>query len=160
MVGDFAVGKTSLVARYVHSSFDQSYLTTVGVKVDTKLLTLPSGDELKMVLWDIAGKSAFARIDHNYLRDAAAYLLVADGSRAETLGSALGLQQEVETQLGQVPFGLVLNKSDLDDRWSLDAGLLSGLAARGWSVSHTSALNGAGVEETFAQLGRRLSLTL
>ena len=113
MVGDFAVGKTSLVARYVHSRFSDAYLTTVGVKIDTRTLTVPSGEEIKLVLWDIAGKSELAGIDTNYLRDASAYLLVADTTRAETLDSVFKLQQQVERQLGAKPFSLLLNKSDL-----------------------------------------------
>ena len=81
MIGDFAVGKTSLVARFVHQGFGEQYLRTVGVKIDTRQITLPSGDDLKLVLWDIAGKSAFAPIDSSYLRDAAVYLLVAVGGK-------------------------------------------------------------------------------
>jgi len=156
MIGDFAVGKTSLVSRFVHSTFDERYLTTVGVKIDTKQITLPSGDDIKLVLWDIAGKSAFTRIDSSYLRDASAYLLVADGTRPATLDNAIELQATVEEQLGTRPFGMLLNKSDLDDRWALDRERIAGLESRGWALSETSALNGAGVEAAFTRLGSRL----
>ena len=156
MIGDFAVGKTSLVSRFVHSTFDERYLTTVGVKIDTKKVTLPSGDDIKLVLWDIAGKSAFARIDSSYLRDASAYLLVVDGTRPATLEHAIELQAMAEEQLGRRPFGVLLNKSDLNDRWALDRDRIAGLESRGWALSETSALNGAGVEAAFTRLGSRL----
>ncbi|MGB5467584.1 MAG: Rab family GTPase [Sedimenticolaceae bacterium] len=156
LIGDFAVGKTSLVSRFVHSTFGEQYLTTVGVKIDTKEVSLPSGDSIKLVLWDIAGKSEFAPIDTSYLRDAAGYLLVADGTRVETLHSAVELQASVERQLGRVPFGLVLNKVDLEDRWVLDRNRLAAVDLRGWRVGRTSALNGNGVETAFAQLGAQL----
>lgn len=156
MIGDFAVGKTSLVSRFVHSTFDERYLTTVGVKIDTKKVTLPSGDDIKLVLWDIAGKSAFARIDSSYLRDASAYLLVVDGTRPATLEHAIELQAMTEEQLGRRPFGVLLNKSDLNDRWALDRDRIAGLESRGWVLSETSALNGVGVEAAFTRLGSRL----
>ena len=127
LIGDFAVGKTSLVSRFVRSTFGEQYLTTVGVKIDT-----------------------------SYLRDAAGYLLVADGTRLETLHSAVELQASVERQLGRVPFSLVLNKADLEDRWALDQNRLAAVDLRGWRVGRTSALNGNGVETAFAQLGAQL----
>ena len=55
LLGDFAVGKTSTVARSVRNTFSEVYLTTVGVKVDTKVLADVDGHSLRLVLWDIAG---------------------------------------------------------------------------------------------------------
>ena len=156
MVGDFAVGKTSLVARYVHSRFSETYLTTVGVKIDTKTISVPSGEDIKLVLWDIAGKSELAGIDTNYLRDASGYLLVADTTRGETIDSVFSLQQQVEQQLGTKPFSLLMNKSDLDDRQAVSQAQLSRIAGDDWIFSRTSALTGDGVEAAFAQLGTRL----
>lgn len=156
MIGDFAVGKTSLVSRFVHQTFSERYLTTVGVKIDTKQVTLPSGDDLKLVLWDIAGKSAFARIDTSYLRDASGYLLVVDGTRGETLDSALQLQADTEREIGRVPFCILVNKSDLRDRWSLGSDRLTDLNSQGWPCRETSALSGSGVEQAFQRLGEQL----
>lgn len=156
MIGDYAVGKTSLVARFVHSTFSERYLTTVGVRVDTRVARLPSGDDLKLVLWDIAGKSALAPVDMNYLRDASGYLLVIDGTRPATLDGALALQAEVERTLGPVPFSVLLNKADLTDGWRLSEDRLAGLRGRGWAPCTTSALDGSGVEDAFRTLGARL----
>ncbi|MCB1800607.1 MAG: GTP-binding protein [Gammaproteobacteria bacterium] len=156
MIGDFAIGKTSLVGRFVRQAFGEQYLTTVGVKIDTRELSLPSGDELKLVLWDIAGKSALADIDTNYLRDASGYLLVADGTRGETLDSALTLHDTVRTRLGDVPFCLLLNKADLDAQWTVDRERLAALKAQSWPLRETSALSGDGVENAFIRLGQQL----
>jgi len=156
MIGDFAVGKTSLVARFVHRTFNDRYMTTVGVKIDTKLIQLPSGDDLKLVLWDIAGKSELAEIDTSYLRDASGYLLVIDGTRPGGFDNALTLQTSVEQQLGPTPFCALLNKADLTDRWLLTDGQTDTLKSRGWHFATTSALSGAGVEEAFAALGAQL----
>ena len=157
MIGDFAVGKTSLVSRFVHSTFSDRYLTTVGVKIDTKLVELPSGDSLKLVLWDLAGKSAFAEIDTSYLRDASGYLLVVDGTRPETVEHAIQLQAQTEARLGEKPFCALLNKHDLRDQWLLDGDSSAALESRGWRLSRTSALTGDGVEQAFVQLGAQLA---
>jgi small GTP-binding protein len=156
MVGDFAVGKTSLVSRFVHSTFGEQYLSTVGVKIDTKQIMLPSGEELKLVLWDIAGKSAFARIDTSYLRDASGYLLVVDATRPETLDGALQLKAAIDAETGPVPFVVLLNKIDLTDRWALPDDKVAALKSRGWPTARTSAMTGEGVEKAFQQLGAQL----
>ncbi len=59
LLGAFAVGKTSLVRRYVESIFDKRYQTTLGVKVDKKSLRLEDS-VMTLVLWDLAGKDQFA----------------------------------------------------------------------------------------------------
>ena len=153
MLGAFAVGKTSLVARYVHSIFSDKYLTTVGVKIEKRTVDL--GDrQVNLVIWDLYGDDAFQRLRMSYLRGSAGYLLVVDGTRRETLDTALGLDDTVEHEIGRVPRLLVLNKADLEPSWELDAGDLSDLSARGWRVIRTSAKTGAGVDETFETLAR------
>lgn len=156
MVGDFAVGKTSLVSRFVHSCFDQRYHTTVGVRVDTAELALPSGDSIKLVLWDIAGRSRFAEITSRYLEGSAGYLLVADGTRRETLTGALGTAESIRALVGNLPYCLLLNKRDQVDAWQLDAGMRAPLATLDHPVIETSALDGSGVAEAFQRLGAQL----
>lgn len=160
MLGDFAVGKTSLVSRFVHSRFDSDYQTTVGVGIDTKDLTLPSGDRLRLVIWDIAGKSELARIDTSYLKGAAGYLLVADSTRPTTLDSLFSLQQAVARQLGELPFSVLLNKADLDAGRRRDDEALARLSATQWPWIETSALNGDGVEDAFSLLATRMTHAL
>ena len=156
MIGDFAVGKTSLVSRFVHQCFDQRYQTTVGVRIDTAELTLPSGDHLKLVLWDIAGRSDFADITPRYLEGSAGYLLVADGTRRETLAGALGTREAIRRLAGDLPFCLLLNKRDQSDTWQLDDAMRAPLATLDHPVLETSALDGSGVAEAFQRLGAQL----
>lgn len=160
MIGDFAVGKTSLVSRFVHSTFSSEYHTTIGVKVDSKQIQLPSGDSLKMILWDIAGNDALSTVEQTYLSGAAGYLLVADSTRRETLQTAIKLKQQTEQLLGEKPFVLVTNKMDLDARYELPAERLSGLEADGWTVLPGSALSGQGIEKAFQRLGERMAVTV
>lgn len=156
MLGAFGVGKTSLVSRFVTSIFSDKYLTTVGVKIDKKTVTVPSG-EMTLMLWDIYGQDEFQTVRDSYLRGASGYLLVADGTRHATLDTATALQQKAEGVVGPVPFLLLLNKADLDAAWQVDERALWKLAERGWGVLKTSAKTGAGVEDAFARLARAMA---
>ena len=154
MIGDFSVGKTSLVARFVRQTFSDKYLTTVGVKIDTKQVKLPDGREIKFILWDIAGTDALSVTTISYLRGAAGYLLVVDGTRRPTWDSAINLQKAVTEQLGNKPFILLLNKADLKEQWEVEQ---ASIEARGWKFLFTSAKTGLGVEEAFLELAAQLA---
>ena len=157
MLGGFGVGKTSLVSRFVSSIFSDAYLTTVGVKIDKKKVSLDSG-EMTLMLWDIYGQDEFQTVRDSYLRGATGYLLVADGTRYSTLDTAVALQKHAESVIGRVPFLLLLNKRDLDREWQVDKETLVTLADQGWRVVKTSAKTGEGVEDAFTTLAREMAI--
>lgn len=154
MLGAFSVGKTSLVRRYVSSVFSDAYLTTVGVKIDKRVIDL-DGREVTLILWDIAGEDDVSTVRMSYLRGSAGFVLVADGTRARTLDVARSLQSRVRAELGEVPFTLLVNKSDLAEQWTIADAELDALRAAGWSVRRTSAKSGDGVEDAFRELALR-----
>jgi len=153
MLGAYAVGKTSLVSRYVHSIFSDKYHTTVGVKIDKKVLDL-DGQSINLVLWDLYGEDQFQRIQSFYLRGSSGYLLVMDGTRTNTLEAAVSIQQRAEEVLGQLPFVLLVNKHDLE--WEVQESDLEALKQKGWAVLYTSAKTGEGVEEAFQLLAQQM----
>ena len=155
MLGSFAVGKTSLVRRFVESIYSDAYHTTVGVKVDKKVVPVDN-TELMMVLWDLYGADDFQTLQMSYLRGMAGYLLVVDGTRRTTLDVALTVQQTVEKSFGPCPFVVLLNKSDLTDEWEIEGESEGALAKRGWKVFRTSAKTGELVEHAFLELGRAM----
>jgi small GTP-binding protein len=155
MLGSFAVGKTSLVRRFVESIYSDVYQTTVGVKIDKKNVQL-GGKEVSLVLWDIYGEDDYQKMRWNYLRGASGYLLVADGTRKATLEKAVSLEQRVREEVGTIPFVLVINKSDLMRDWELDPALESQLAGQGWGILRSSAKTGEGVEESFSLLTQKM----
>jgi hypothetical protein len=155
MVGAFATGKTSLVAKYVHSIFSENYQTTVGVKIDKKIVNI-GGNELSLILWDLYGEDDFQKLRLSYLRGSSAYLLVVDGTRHETLEKAFSLQSKVEESIGNVPFLLVINKSDLTDEWEIEIEEMDKIIERGWTVIQTSAKTGLGVEEIFQNIAEKI----
>lgn len=155
MVGAFAVGKTSLVQRFVKSIFDDKYLTTVGVKIDKKALDV-DGTPVELLLWDIQGEDELSKMRLSYLKGAAGYLLVVDGTRAATLDTALGIQKLAEDSLPGVPSIILFNKSDLEHQWELSHDDISSLTDVGKTVIKTSAKDGTGVEEAFLLIAKRM----
>jgi len=155
MLGDFGVGKSSLVARFLRNTFDEKYLTTVGVKVDSREVALDDGRSLKLVLWDIAGRNALDALNQNYLRGATGLLLVADGTREATLRTVLGLLMQARSLLPEVRAVLLLNKLDLVERWEVAPSTVAELR-HALPVFETSARTGDGVEPAFAELARSL----
>ena len=155
LVGASAVGKTSLISRFVKSIFSDKYLTTVGVKIDKKIVRLDE-KELTLMLWDLAGEDEFLQMRMSYLRGSSGYLLVADGTRRATLDKAFDLKKRIEQELGRIPFVLALNKRDLEDEWDIDENETRGLSQIGWPVVQTSAKTGEGVEDLFLNLAGKM----
>jgi small GTP-binding protein len=155
MVGSFATGKTSLVARFVNSIFSENYQTTVGVKIDKKVVDI-QGKELNLILWDLYGEDEFQKVKMSYLRGSSGYLLVVDGTRHNTLEKAFNLQIKVEETIGKVPFILIINKSDLAEEWEIDELEINQVIQKGWIVIKTSAKTGSGVEEVFQTIGKKI----
>lgn len=155
LLGGFGVGKTSLVSRFVHSIFSDKYLTTIGVKIEKKSLDLPQ-TPVELVIWDIYGHDDFQKLRVSYLRGASGYLLVADGTRRETLDTAVEVQRLAEGTLGRVPFILAVNKADLRSAWQIDEAAIEDRKRAGWHVVQTSAKTGDMVEGAFSTLGNRM----
>ena len=155
MIGAFATGKTSLVARFVKGLYSDKYQTTIGVKIDKKVVST-QGQTLNLILWDIYGEDEFQNVRMSYLRGAAGFILVVDGTRQETLNIAIKLKQKVEDSIGSVPFILMLNKSDLNDEWELDDSDLEGLTGQNWEIIRGSAKTGLGVNDCFTKLAEKL----
>ena len=151
LLGAFAVGKTSLVSRFVDSRFNERYHTTVGVKIDRKTVTV-NDEEVRLLLWDMTGEDKFIKVEMSYLRGAAGYLLVVDGTRESTLQQACDLHERVQKSIGPVPFALLINKFDLKDEWEIDETTLQQVAAIGWPFFRTSARTGDDVERAFLAL--------
>lgn len=151
----YAVGKTSLVKRFVNSIFDEKYHTTIGVKIDKKVVRVKD-QAVSLMLWDVAGAEDHFTVPISFLRGSAGYLLVIDGTRVESLDRELDLVAQVESNLGKIPSVAILNKTDLVDRWQLQDEHLLSLAALGCPVNRSSTLTGEGVEEAFHTLAAQL----
>lgn len=155
MLGATAVGKTSLVGRFVRRMFSDKYHSSIGITVDKKVLSC-EGQDVLVMLWDIYGEDEYQKIRSSYLRGTSGYLLVVDGTRRSTLEAAQQLQGNIEETIGRVPYVMVLNKCDLADAWDMPAELETELTAKGVTVLRSSAKTGEGVEEAFQALASRM----
>lgn len=158
LLGGFAVGKTSLIRRFLTGAFSEQYQTTIGVTIEKKTLSL-DGQDIVLMIWDLYGDDDFQRLRESYLRGSAGYILVADGTRRTSLDKAEDLHGMAQAVLGSVPFVLVVNKADREDEWDIDESRLAPLRAKGWPVVFGSAKTGSGVEELFRDLTRRTMAT-
>ncbi|MBX7234567.1 MAG: GTP-binding protein [Caldilineales bacterium] len=158
LLGDFAVGKTSLARRYVYNKFETDYLATIGVHVSRKEVTLAAaGKRVVLVLWDLAGGETFSQMEASYYRGGAGALLVADVLRPDTF-SLLNTYATSFTQINRhAALVFACNKIDLAPDPAPYERRLQELAAR-WKAPYflTSALNGAQVEAAFQSLAQSL----
>lgn len=156
IVGSFGVGKTSLVARFVEGIFSEKYLSTIGVKIDKKLVEV-DGTKVSMMLWDMAGEEKFEHLQTSYLRGASGVLLVADGTRKETLARAASFLLDVRKVAPDASAIMLVNKADLQSDW--EVGEMSDIApiVGGCPFHLTSAKTGDHVEEAFSELARMMT---
>lgn len=159
-MGDFAVGKTSLVRRFVHNRFDDQYISTIGVKVSRKTVMAPMNGEvveLTMMLWDLAGSQEFSSVTSSYLRGAAGAILVFDLTRADTLQSVARYADDITKVCGPVKLVIAANKVDLPEQHVVSMAQVSACAtALQASYFLTSAKVGDEVDGMFRQLGQLL----
>jgi small GTP-binding protein len=153
MVGMFGVGKTCLVQQFVHSIFTAKYHSTVGVKIDRKVVSL-DGTDATLLLWDLAGRDGVEDVSVSYLRGTHAILYVVDGTRKETCDQVFELRDLARGAIGDVPSAVALNKSDLASEWVLGPGDEKAFSDLGWHTARTSAKTGDGVEQAFSWLAR------
>lgn len=160
LLGDFGVGKTSLVRRFVYDMFDDRYLSTVGVKVSRKTVMTPNQSdmvEMTMMLWDLAGSEEFDRVRASYLRGTAGAILVCDMTRPSTLENLRSYLRDLNSISPYARIVLAGNKSDLLDQRQLTVAQVEAFASEHrfpWYL--TSARSGDEVETVFRHLGRAL----
>ena len=160
LVGEKAVGKTSLIRRYVLNMFEDHYLTTVGTKVSKKEMRLfhPEQDllvDVDMTIWDIMGEKGFRELlKEAYFYGANGILAVADLTRRKTLDDLDDWIDGVEQVVGKVPILIAVNKSDLTSGAAYGERDVEQVA-RAFDCEYlmTSAKTGDGVEEAFRRLG-------
>lgn len=165
-MGDFAVGKSSLVRRFVSNVFDDRYVSTLGVRVVHQVVSVSGdgeGGALTMMLWDLAGCEELDRGQESYLHGVAGAVLVCDLTRPETLHRLLAYQADLERISPGAERVLAANKHDLLEPpqpggppMLTPAEAASTAARLGIPYTVTSAKTGEGVEELFRALARQL----
>lgn len=157
LLGYFSVGKTSLVRRFVEGRFDERYLSTIGVKVDRKPLSLSTEDgeiALNLMLWDLVGGPDAGPAIASYYRGASGAVIVCDLTRPETLPALTTCAKEFLAVNPAAKLVLAANKVDLVEEHQLSEEVLAATAFElDAPMFLTSAKTGERVEDMFHQLG-------
>ncbi|MFW9806761.1 MAG: GTP-binding protein [Candidatus Thorarchaeota archaeon] len=158
VIGEGAVGKTTLVNRYVTGVFERDYKTTIGSQFAVKLAHISPPEKeyatgIKLQAWDVAGQARFKAVRKMYYSGAAGIILVFDVTRRRSFTELAKWVQEADESIGtRVPMICVGNKTDLPDRavpsdeakrWAEDNGFL---------YMESSAKTGDGVADMFTVL--------
>ena len=162
LAGDAAVGKTSLVRRFVSNTFEEHYTMTLGAKVSSRRYPIEdprkpgSAIEVGATIWDIMGHIGFREImKDTFFHGAHAVLLVCDGTRPETMWNLAEWWKSVLAISGRIPAILLVNKSDLmTERRLPPADVENFCTTNGWSYFTTSAKTGDNVETAFARIAQ------
>ena len=165
MLGDGAVGKTSLIRKYVEDQFDDNYIFTIGTKVTKKQVNVETDEgevKVNMVIWDILGQTDYHRTQNEAFKGAAGALVVCDITRKETLEN---LEKywipQFEKTAGKVPIVFIGNKSDLKAQAQFSAAELTDRAQKLASPAKattfmTSAKTGKNVPNVFENLAMKM----
>ena len=152
LTGSFGVGKTSLFNQFIYQQFSDKYLTTIGVKVNKKELTI-GDEELSVLLWDIAGEVAQDKVPNSYFLGASGIIYVVDLSRPITFNNMVTDIALLKKLLNDATIMIVGNKKDL-----LSAEELAEVA-QNLEVKldfTTSAKTGENIDALFLELGKKL----
>ena len=158
--GAGAVGKTSIVRRFVEDRFEFNYLLTVGLDPSNRRIEV-DGILVNLVIFDVAGQKRFQTLRDVFFRKANGGLLVFDLTRPETLEELYEWKMQIDNRLGkdQIPTILVGNKSDLEDMIQIDYGLLEDEVIPDFGpikYLETSAYQDENIRETFSFLTKEI----
>ena len=160
LTGAAAVGKTSLVQRFIKNRFAANYKLTVGVDILTKDVEFRPGELATLSIWDIGGQQRFEFIRSTFYKGAAGALLVFDLTRDQTYTETRKWLTEIRQFAGEnIPFVLIGNKLDLveDVGTVIDSNDARNFAENEKSIYiETSAKTGENVDESFTELTRRI----
>ncbi len=156
LVGNFGVGKTSLIRRFVENSFSEEYLSTIGVTISKKTI-----ENATIMIWDIEGHTEFKPIFKQYLLGAKGFIVVADLLREESIDQIQNHISLCHEVVAGAPIAIALNKSDMphtmneqqmQDIKNLDDSIID--------VLKTSAKSGDAVERLFLELNDKIINTI
>ncbi|KAF4520300.1 hypothetical protein B566_EDAN004359 [Ephemera danica] len=119
IVGNGAVGKSSMIQRYCKGIFTRDYKKTIGVDFLERQISL-GGEEVRLMVWDTAGQEEFDAITRAYYRGAQACILAFSTTDRDSFEAVRAWKKKVEDECGEIPTVLVQNKIDLADHSMVD----------------------------------------
>lgn len=166
LLGDFGVGKTSLIRRFIDHQFSENYLSTIGVAISRKSVVVAPVYQkqqpqiVQLLIWDIEGKTRFKKISPSYLKAAQGVIVVADVIRQDTIANIpfhIDLARQINPQ--GISCSIVVNKIDLVEQ-HLSTTLLEKakipIQCPTIPIYETSAKTGKNVDTMFVELAQAM----
>ena len=154
ILGHFGVGKSSLFKRFIDNSFSEEYKSTLGVQIQKKTVSLPSGIELSMIIWDTEGHTNIEDHRKSYLLGSNAFIYVFDLARKDTFE---GIENELlflKQNYPKTVLKVVGNKIDLVDKTTIAGELKDNKIPYDYLTSAKTAKN---VKKLFSELAEALA---
>ncbi|MBL4664006.1 MAG: GTP-binding protein [Flavobacteriaceae bacterium] len=149
LMGQFGVGKSSIARRYLLDVFKKDYLPTLGVQIKKKVIEMPSGNLISMIIWDLEGFSSVSKTRASYLLGSNGFIYVFDLTRPFTY---YHLEEEIDfikNEYPQVTLRVIGNKKDLENSNKVE----QFLKGKNITVDNfVSAKTGEGIQELFTDL--------
>lgn len=113
LLGDSSVGKTCFLLRYTDNTFQEIYMSTIGLDYRLKTIQLQKGEKVKAQIWDTAGQDRFRAITKNYYKGANGIILIYDITNIKTFEGVKNWIEQIRDEVNQdVLIYLVGNKID------------------------------------------------
>lgn len=155
IIGEPAVGKTSLVKKFVSGQFIKDYLSSIGTNIYTKIVKLENETTVNLQLWDIAGQERWINMRRSYYSGARGVLIVGDLTRRNTFEQIEKFWvQDIKGFLSMVPLVLLANKTDLSNKLEEQEIISLGKRIKAEEVLFTSAKTGDNVELAFSLISQ------
>ncbi len=150
--GDFKVGKTSLIKRFIENKFHETYISTIGVEISKKSVVMNEDTNINFIIWDIGGQmGSMAPYRQRFYEGASAAFLVIDRTRPNNLESVKKWYDDIKSSVSSnIPIVIVGNKSDLQEEIVISEDEIKVVAKElGFHHILTSARTGENVNEAF-----------
>ena len=120
MLGDSAVGKTSLISKFLNQNFDENYLTTIGKDKLEKKVVMKDGNEIKLIIWDTAGQERFHSIATSTIKGSHGIILTFDLTKRSSFNSLESWLNDIKENSNEIPVVIFGNKCDLFENYEVE----------------------------------------
>ena len=156
LFGNAAVGKTSIIDRYVNNKFEEEYISTLGYNVFEKSIELKDENTVNFMIFDIGGQEQFEELRRKYASGAKAALLVYDITNRESFNNIKKWRNDLTNFTDNATFILIGNKVDLEDEKKIQKEEGNTLAEEIGAVGffETSAKTNIEIDDAFHKLAQ------